>query len=137
MRGTQAELSSRTYFTRLLVKTFTVFVFDSSFSAMVCAQGEDYRVPTRNDQHDFREVQQGLSTLGFTDQEAAVSVSCNRSSLYVQLMCLLTGRCHIYAHVYASVFVCAYVHTYVSSDCDCVCVCEWVGGCVCSVPRGW
>lgn len=84
-----------------------------SLSALMCAQGEDYRVPTRNDQHDFREVQQGLSTLGFTDQEAAVSVSCSPSALYVRMllhmyicMCMYV---HICIHQYVSVVI---VHVY-------------------------
>jgi myosin-1 len=32
-------------------------------------QGGDHRVPTRNDKTDFNEVQQGLSTLGFSEDE--------------------------------------------------------------------
>lgn len=112
-------------------------MFDLSYSAVVCAQGEDYRVPTRNDQHDFHEVQQGLSTLGFTDQEAAVSVLCSLNE-YVHTYCTLP-------HTNGCVCICVRLcmHTYVSLVIVSVCMCGWVGvsvyvgGCVCSVPRGW
>ena len=81
-------------------------------------------MPTRNDKSDFNEVQQGLSTLGFSDEERMVrpSYKCTDSCTYVRTctqvyICtyICTGYMYMCTYIiYVQIFT--YLHMCMCTD---------------------